>query len=358
MKIKFFQSIFSGQPLIGLDIGSSSIKAFQVRETRGAFEISRFAIKDIVPDSIVDGAIMDSASVVQVINEILKELKIKKSMVSTAIAGHSVIVKRINVTKMTESELKEAITLEAEQYIPFDIDDVNMDFHIIGDSKTAEGQMEIILVAAKKEQVNDYSNLIRETGLIPVIVDLAAFALQNCYEANYEDEPEKTLALVNIGASSININILKNRLSSFVRDIPLGGKQYTEAIQKELQLSFQEAEKLKRTRDSSGKAPAELEGILSGVSEEICQEIKRSFDFFRTQASEAEVDKIYLSGGSSKISGLDKMLSERVGIEVKFLDPFRRIKVDEKKINLQLLKEIAPMSGVGIGLAIRRFTKG
>src|SRR3989304_1244633 len=266
--------LFSEKQVVGLDIGSSLIKAFQIAETRKGFRLLKFAVKDVVPDAIVDGAIMDSASVVQAIKEILKEMKIKKSLVSTAIAGHSVIVKRINVNKMTEDELREAISLEAEQYIPFGIDDVNMDFHIIGDSKAIEGQMEIILAAAKKEQINEYSNLIRETGLMPVIVDLAAFALQNCYEANYEEEDGKTIAIVSIGASSINTNILKNRISSFVRDIPLGGKQYTEAIQKELQLSFSEAEKLKKSSSPQGGVPPGIEGILNGVSEEICQEIK------------------------------------------------------------------------------------
>ena len=345
----------SSKQVLGLDIGSSSIKAFQVTETRKGFELLKFTIKDVLPDSIVDGAIMDSASVVQVINEILKELKVKKLNACTSISGHSVIVKKISVTKMAETELRDAISLEAEQYIPFDIDDVNIDFQIIGDSKTTEGQMEIILVAAKKEQINDYSNLIRETGLLPVIVDLDAFALQNCYEVNYEEEPEKTIALVNIGASSININILKNRISAFVRDIPLGGKQYTEAIQKEMQLSFAEAEKLKKFIAPQRQVPSEVECILNGVSDEICQEIKRSFDFFRTQTQEVGVDKIYLSGGSSKIPGFDKLLAERTGMEVKPLDPFRRIKINEKKFDLKLLKEITHMSCVGMGLAIRKF---
>ena len=330
----------SSKQVLGLDIGSSSIKAFQVTETRKGFELLKFTIKDVLPDSIVDGAIMDSASVVQVINEILKELKVKKLNACTSISGHSVIVKKISVTKMAETELRDAISLEAEQYIPFDIDDVNI---------------EIILVAAKEEQINDYSNLIRETGLLPVIVDLDAFALQNCYEVNYEEEPEKTIALVNIGASSININILKNRISAFVRDIPLGGKQYTEAIQKEMQLSFAEAEKLKKFIAPQRQVPSEVECILNGVSDEICQEIKRSFDFFRTQTQEVEVDKIYLSGGSSKIPGFDKLLAERTGMEVKPLDPFRRIKINEKKFDLKLLKEITHMSCVGMGLAIRKF---
>ena len=347
--------IFHSKQILGLDIGSSLIKAFQVNETRKGFELVNFSIKDVLHDSIVDGAIMDSTSVVQPIYEVLKELKIKNCNVCTSISGHSVIVKKINVTKMAANELKDALSIEAEQYIPFDIDDVNMDFHIIGDSKVDPNQMEIILVAAKKEQINDYSNLIREAGMIPVIVDLAAFALQNCYEINYEEEIDKTIALVNIGASSININILKNMISVFIRDIPLGGKQYTEAIQKELQLSFAEAEKLKKNIGSDKKVPEGIEGILISVSEEICQEIKRSFDFFKSQTSERDVNKIYLSGGSSKVLWFDKLLSERTGLEVKPLDPFRRIKIDNKNVNLELLKEIAPMSGVGIGLAIRRF---
>ena len=346
--------LFPGKQVVGLDIGSSSIKAFLVAETKKGFQLLKFAVKDVVPDSIVDGAIMDSASVVQAIKEILKEMKIKNFLVSTAIAGHSVIVKRVNVSKRTEAELREAISLEAEQYIPFDIDDVNMDFHIIGDSKASEGQMEIILVAAKKEQINEYSNLIRETGLMPVIVDLAVFALQNCYEVNYEEDG-KTIALINIGASLININILKNSISSFVRDIPIGGKQYTEAMQKELQLSFSEAEKLKKSCSVKEEISPEIEGILNSVNEEICQEIKRSFDFFKTQTAEADVDKIYLCGGSSKVFGLDKVLSSRTGIEVGMLDPFRRVKIDEKSNNFRLLKEIAPMSIIGVGLAVRKF---
>src|SRR5436190_4533775 len=233
--------------VVGLDIGSSAVKAVELKPAGKGFKVTAFAIEPVPPDSIVDGAIIDGTAVADAIRRLFENKAFKVKEVVASLSGNAVIVKKINLPVMTEAELAESIYWEAEQYIPFDIQDVNLDYQILdpGTGPGAGGTMDVLLVAAKKEKIADYTGVISQAGRVPVIVDVDAFALQNAYEVNYGLDPEAVVVLLNAGASAININILTGDQSLFTRDVSIGGNAYTEAVQKELNLPFDSAEQMK-----------------------------------------------------------------------------------------------------------------
>ncbi len=235
--------------LVGLDIGSSAVKAVELRPAGKGYRVAAFAVEPVPPDSIVDGAIIDAGAVADAIRRIFEGNKAFKAKdVCASLSGNAVIVKKITLPVMTASELDDSISWEAEQYIPFDIQDVNLDYQILdpGTGPDSRGSMDVLLVAAKKEKIGDYTGVIAQAGLTPVVVDVDAFALQNAYEANYGLDAREVVVLMNAGASAININILQGDQSVFTRDISLGGNAYTEAVQRELGLPFEAAEQLKK----------------------------------------------------------------------------------------------------------------
>lgn len=348
--------LFSRQKeIVGLDIGSSLIKAVQLKEGPKGFHLEKFGVSPLMPEIIVDGTIIDASRVVQTIKSLFKEQKITQKNVAISVSGHaSVIIKRITIPEMTEEELSESIRWEAEQYVPFSIDEVELDFQILSPGKTGSGQMEVLLVAVKKDKINDYVTVTTEAGLTPVIVDVDAFAIENMYELNYEPERGKNIALVNIGASTMNMNIIKDGISLFTRDSSMGGNQFTEAIQKELGLGFEDAEKAKKGEEIPGVSHTEVESIIEGISGDIASEISRSFDFFKTTAVGEDVDKVILSGGCAKLKGLSAVISEKLGTIVEVANPFKNIQIDPKKFDLAYLQDISPIAGVVLGLAIRK----
>src|SRR3954454_10960726 len=250
--------------VVGLDIGSSAVKAVELKAAGKGFKVVAFAIEPVPPDSIVDGAIIDGAAVADAIRRIFENKAFKTKEVAASLSGNAVIVKKINLPVMTEAELAESIYWEAEQYIPFDIQDVNLDYQILatGTSEESAGTMDVLLVAAKKEKIADYTGVISQAGRSPVIVDVDAFALQNAYETNYGLEPEAVVVLLNAGASAININILTGDQSLFTRDISIGGNAYTEAVQKELNLPFESAELAKKGEPVEGVNYDEVRPVL------------------------------------------------------------------------------------------------
>jgi type IV pilus assembly protein PilM len=277
--------------------------------------------------------------------------------VAASVSGHSVIVKRVNLPQMTREELEDQIQWEAEQYIPFDVNEVNLDFQIL-DSNEEKGQMDVLLVAAKKDLIDDYVQVISEAGLNPVAIDVAGFAIQNAYEANYAQEPEAVVALVNIGAQVVNINVLRNGIPAFTRDIMTGGAQYTEEIQKALSVSFDEAERIKKgSLDDGDQAqdviPQEVEQAMRNVSDTVIGEISRSLDFFGATSTDARISKVLLSGGGSKIAGFAAAFKERTGFETSAMNPLARM-LPSKGFEAEYLEAMAPLLAVGIGLATRR----
>ncbi|HYP29248.1 MAG TPA: type IV pilus assembly protein PilM [Blastocatellia bacterium] len=340
--------------IVGLDIGSSALKAVEMKQVRGGFELVHIAHQNLQSDTIVDGHIIDLNHVSDCINRIWSEQNIKTNQIATSLSGHAVIVKKITLPAMPEEELDEQIHWEAEQYIPFDINDVNLYHEVIGYDHTGQN-MEVLLVACKRDKIAQFTQVISQAGKQPVIVDVDAFALQNAYEANYHPTPSQTVALLDIGASVMTINIVRGVTSIFTRDISAGGNQYTDLLQKELDLTFEQAEAVKRGGEFNMSVPVEqAEPALHSVSEMLGQEIHRTLDFFRSTAVESPaIDRMLIAGGSSKVAHLTDYLSDKFQMPVERFDSFRSIKLDHKRFDEEYMRELSPNMAVAVGLAIR-----
>lgn len=350
--------------MVGVDIGSNSVKLIQLKPAKKGYELLKLGIAPLPHEVIVENAIMNASVASDVIRSLLASQKISRAKDAvSSVSGHSVIIKKILLPIMEAKELKESITFDAEQYIPFDINDVNLDFRILRNSPDEEGQMEVLLVAAKTEMLDDLCTVLTEAGLHPMMVDVDAFAVQNMFEYNYSVEEGKTFALINIGASLTNINIVSDGLSNFVRDINVGGNLYTEEIQKRLNITFEEAEELKlggtlqveegeTTQAEEGSQ--EVSGILNLISENLAIEIQRSLDFYVTTGSGNDIARIYLTGGTTKIPGLAAMLANKIGIETEIMNPLKNIAFNEKLFERPYLESVAPLLGVVVGLGLRQ----
>ncbi|HLG21901.1 MAG TPA: type IV pilus assembly protein PilM [Candidatus Manganitrophaceae bacterium] len=342
--------------LIGLDIGSGAIKLVQLKQSGKGYHLQKFGVKPLDPELIVDGTVMDAGRVVSAIKDLLAEQAVKVKDVALSVSGHSVIVKKINLPVMAEDELEESIKWEAEQYIPFDINDVNIDFHILRtpEHQEAKDQMEVLLVAVKKDKLTEYTTLVTEAGLNPVVVDVDAFTLENMFGVNYDVREGEIVALVNIGASVMNINILKSGTFAFTRDISIGGNRYNETIQREFNVNYEQAEKAKRKEAVEGIDPEALSNIINNLNMEISSEVIRSFDYFKTTSTNENIDRILISGGASKIPNLLSSLSDKSGAPVEIANPFSKVEISKKLFDPQYIQEMAPLAAVGVGLAIRR----
>jgi type IV pilus assembly protein PilM len=351
-----FGMIGKTKSVVGLDIGSSAVKAVELKPSGKGYRVAAYGTEPIPADAIVDGAIIDAGAVADAIRQVFdrnKGFKVKE--VCASLSGNAVIVKKITLPVMTESELGESIYWEAEQYIPFDIQDVNLDYQILdpGTGPDSRGSMEVLLVAAKKEKIGDYTGVIAQAGRTPVIVDVDAFALQNAFDVNYGYDPSQVVVLLNAGASAININILQGEQSMFTRDISIGGNAYTEAVQKELDLPHEAAERLKKGIPVDGASFEEAQPVLRAVTENVLLEVQKTFDFFKATASSDRIDRIVLSGGASRVDGFRDMLHERFNAPVEEFDPFRAIAWDAKKLGRDA-GEHASTAAVAVGLALRK----
>jgi type IV pilus assembly protein PilM len=342
--------------IVGLDIGSSAVKAVELKPMGRAFRVVAFGSEPVPADSIVDGTIVNADAVADAIRRLFAVNKAFTSKeVCASLSGNAVIVKKVTLPVMTETELAESIYWEAEQYIPFDIQDVNLDYQVLdpGTGPESRGSMDVLLVAAKKEKIGDYTSVIAQAGRTPVIVDVDAFALQNAYEANYGLEADRVVVLLNAGASAININILQGDQSVFTRDISMGGNAYTEAVQRELDVPLDAAEQLKKGIPVDGATFEEAQPVLRAVTENVLLEIQKTFDFFKATASSSKMDRIMLSGGASQVDGFRDMLQERFNTPVEDFDPFRSVTWDTKKLAGDPA-DIAATAAVAVGLALRK----
>lgn len=340
--------------LVGLDIGSSSVKAVELTGKPGNLQLANLGFETLQPDSVVDGQIMELNDVSGVVAHIFSAHQIKTERVAAGVSGSSVIVKNIVVPQMSQEELEESIDWHAEEHIPFDISDVSMDYQIVG---SGPDSLNVLMAACKREFVANLKQVIQLAGKLPAIIDVDAFALQNCYEVNYEPTPEQTVALLNIGASTMNINILRGNRSVFTRDVSVGGNQYTGLLQKELGMTYEQAEAVKRGGEmpaDSGEMP-DIGQVLESVSDILGLEIQKTFDFYRATAEDSEpsVQKILISGGGSKLKGLPEYLAERFELPVERFDPFRRIKVDARRFDPDYMRDVVPEMAVAVGLALR-----
>jgi type IV pilus assembly protein PilM len=338
--------------VIGIDIGSSSVKLVQLKDLKGSYQLLNAGIVPLPPEAIVDNTLMDSSAIVNAVKGLVTSLGVKATDVACSISGNSVIIRKITLPFMPVEELEDQITWEAEQYIPFDINDVNMDFQILSPDSVDPSKMIVLLVASKKDIINDYVTVFNEAGMVLSVVDVDSFAVQNAFEMNHDVGVEDVFALINIGASIMNINVVKDGTSLFTRDVQMGGNLYTEEIQKQLGVSGFEAESMKILAVEAKNH--ELLEVLIKVNETITQEIRRSLDFYNSTASDDRITKIFMSGGSSKGYKFVESVSEKVDLPVEMINPFAKLKFNEKDFDPEYLQEIGPLMTVTVGLAIRR----
>ena len=339
--------------IVGIDIGSSSVKLVQLKEQKEGYLLQNVGMLPLPLEAIVDNTLMDSSSIAETIKKLIKGLSIRVKDAACSVSGNSVIIRKISLPAMPSEELEDQIHWEAEQYIPFDVNDVNIDFQILAPDKQDPSKMDVLLVASKKEIINDYLAVFNEAGLNLSVVDVDSFAVQNAFIMNYDVDPEKVFALINIGASMMNLNIVKNDISLFTRDVQMGGNLYTEEIQKQYGVSIEEAERIKITGDTSD--PAKFNDIISRVNETLAMEMRRSLDFYNTTAGEGKINEVFISGGGAKTPMLIEAVRQRLGLPVEVINPFSKIKFNEKEFDANYLSEIGPLVSVAVGLATRRF---
>jgi type IV pilus assembly protein PilM len=351
--------LFGSKSILGLDIGSSAIKMVDLEPNGARMTLRHYGYEALPPEAIVQGSLMNSPAISNAIRNTCASLRAKGRGVATSVSGHSVIVKKISMPFMSEEELEQQIRWEAEQYIPFDINEVNVDYQILQEGGV-EGQMEVLLVAAKKDLMDDYANVVSDAGLGLSILDVDAFALSNAYEFNYNPDPDSTVALVDVGASVVTISIMNGGIPVFTRDLSAGGNHYTEEIQKTLNITFEEAETLKRGgrgEMSKDVVPQEIEDAIRAVSETLVGEIQRSLDFYRATHASRTLEKVLLSGGCASVPGFDKLFQERIELPVEILDLLRQVDMPPDLDRPEDFRELAPAFAVAMGLGLRRVSE-
>jgi type IV pilus assembly protein PilM len=347
-----------GRNLVGVDIGSSSIKVCQLKESRRGYGLVKLGYTPLAPQTIVDGQVMDSSAVVEALARLFHDAKIRQKEVALSVSGQSVIIRKITVPIMTRAELDEQIHWEAEQHIPFDIKDVQVDYQVLRRRPEAS-QMDLLLVAAKRDQINDYAQLARDAKLKPLVCDIDAFTVQNLFEHTRGLPPDKTIALINVGASLSSLNIIANGVSAFTREIANGGNVITEEVQKQLNIPFEQAEAYKcggtgAGQDRPGMVPQQVVQIVEAVTDGIAAEIQRSLDFFMATSGEAEISNIYVAGGTANLPALAQAIERRARVSVEAWAPTEGLSVDAREVNPDLLQQRAAQLPVALGLALRK----
>ncbi len=344
-----------GKPLVGVDIGATSIKVCQLRESRKGYGLLRMGFHPLEPQTIVDRHVMNSQAVIDALVRTFQGSKIKQKEVALSVSGQSVISRKITVPIMTTAELDEQIQWEAENHIPFDIKDVNVDYEILRRRPEA-GQMDLLLVAAKRDEINDYVQIAKQAKLKPIVVDIDAFTIQNLFEYNRGLPPDQTFAIINVGATQASINIISRGVSAFTRDIANGGNYLTEQIIKQVGVPYEQAEDLKvqasAAHAASGLPPKVFE-VVEQVCDTIAGEIQRSLDFFLATSGEERISRVYLTGGTANLHQLSTAIERRSRVAVEVVQPLERISVD-KEVDRAMLEQRAAQLAVALGLAMRK----
>ncbi|MEE9912176.1 MAG: pilus assembly protein PilM [Deltaproteobacteria bacterium] len=351
------KELFTGsKKLVGLDIGSSSLKLAEIVSTSNGHILNRFRQISVPPGIIVDGVLENASALSSIVKELFHNSGCKGKGIVTSLSGSSVIIKKVTLARMEEADLRDLIRDEAGKYLPFDnMDDVNYDFQILGDNEYNPNQMDVIIVAAKKTDVSSYLDAITTAGFTVTIIDVDSFALETMYEANYEFEENEIIVIVNIGANLTNINVIKGGMSIFTRDFTVAGNAITEALQERYQVSREEAERMKLEGIPGGEQDnLDLKNAILDCAEPICSEIERSVDYFRSTFGGDYIKHVYLSGGSSRIAGLNSHLSQRLNIETELINPLLKIGYNKKNIDAGKLDSIKTIGGVAIGLGLRK----
>ncbi len=341
-----------GSNLVGVDIGSSSIKVCEIKERRSGRHLVRMGYHPLPPQTIVDGHIMNRGAILEGLERLFHKSRRRK--VAIWASGHSVIIKKISLPLMSDAELAEHIQWEAEQHIPFDLSEVFVDHQVLL-RRPEQGQMDVLLVAAKREDINDLNELAIEAKLRPVVVDLDAFAVQNLYEAGYGAPPvEETVVLIHSGASLTTVNILAEGTTAFTRTIAHGGAAVTEEIQRALGIGYEEAEAYKLGGDGRGLVPKEVPEIVEAAVEQLAGEVQRSLDFFLATSSGRDITRVYVSGGNAQTQAFVDAIARRAGGLVERFDSLRAAPPDTRKVDHQQVTSRAPQLAVAMGLALRK----
>ena len=375
-------------PLVAIDIGSSSIKLVQLTEIKkGKHDLTHFGIMPLAEECIVEGVIKKPKLVAEALKNLIKAEKIQSHYVVSAVAGESVFIKKIKVPIMSEEELSKQITHNTQHYIPFDIDDVVLDFEILGiiradeeegfknleqikflcdsqdnyeqvenseDSNKMRDSMEVLLVAVKKKIINEKRNILQEAGLKPVIIDLDVFALMNAARLTKDFSSMGNVALVDLGDSFTHISIIQDGAMSYTRDIPIGGGYLTNVLMSKLKVPFEQILAIKRGKFSSDIKEEEVIETIVQAHKKVLEEIKKYFEYFIT-LSNHQIERVFLCGGGSMIRGLDGFFSDYLKVPVETLDPMQGVRVNPKHFNQSLIDEMSSLYGVALGLATRRF---
>jgi type IV pilus assembly protein PilM len=341
-----------GKNLVGVDIGASSIKVVQLKEQRKRLTVARYGYAPLPPQTIVDGHVMNAGVITEALLKIFSDQKISQRDVAIGIYGQSVIVRKITVPMMTPAELDEQISWEAEQHIPFDIKVMSIDYEVLKRRPEA-GQMDLLLVAAKKDEINDYASILREAKLRPIIVDINAFTIQNIFEQQYGLPEDGTVALLNVGAAVSSLNVVSKGVSAFTREITNAGQAITEEIRKQCNVSYEQAEAYKCGGGPTEIIPQEVHQIITQACDTLAGEIQRSLDFYLATSGESEIGQIYVSGGSAYLAPLAKSIEKRARVPVKLLDPLVNLQLDPKAVNEPELRARAAQLVVALGLSLR-----
>jgi type IV pilus assembly protein PilM len=341
-----------GKNLVGVDIGASAIKVVQLKEAKKRLSVIRYGYAPLPPQTIVDGHVMNAGIITEALLKIFTDQKISQKDVAIGVYGQSVIVRKITVPMMTPAELDEQISWEAEQHIPFDIKVMSIDYEVLRRRPDA-GQMDLLLVAAKKDEINDYASIVREAKLRPMIVDINAFTIQNIFEQQYGLPPEGTVALLNVGAAVSSLNIVSRGVSAFTREITNAGQAITEEIRKQCNVSYEQAEAYKCGGGPTQIIPQEVHQIITQACDTLAGEIQRSLDFYLATSGETEISQIYVSGGSAYLAPLAKSIEKRARVPVQLFDPLANLTVDAKNVNEADLRLKAAQFVVALGLSLR-----
>ncbi|MDD2465753.1 MAG: type IV pilus assembly protein PilM [Desulfobulbus sp.] len=338
--------------IIGVDIGSHAVKICQLQKSGVNYKLIAIGSANIPPGSVEDGVLQEPDEVAKAISGLLKNLKIKNNKIGISISGYSVIVKKINLEKMEDSALDEYIKSEAEQYIPFDIDDVYLDYQKLPSKDDSRDRVEIMLVAAKKEVVNDYLNMLSELKLKTVLVDVDGFALENIWET--VSGGRENVALVDIGASKMNINIISEGISVLARDIVVGSEQLTEQLANALQVEYTVAERVKIGAESFSGKTEDVTRIFNQTCTQWVLEIKKAIDLYFANNPDKPLQSLVLSGGGAKVNGLAEYIHQETGLNVHSFNPFEQMTFDQNKFDPSYIKLIGPEMAIAAGLAIRQ----
>ena len=350
MKNPFAGLLRKTPEILGLDIGSSCVKAVQLKPAGRTYRLTALGVAPLAPDVIVDGTIRNPAAVVGAIRRAIPKGEAKGKSAAVSICGRELIIKKVQIPHVEPDELAGAVELEAEHHIPFAIDEVFLDYHKVGER---DGMMDLILVAVKKTKVNEYASAVEEAGLIPAIVDVDSFALGNQFEMNFPDDSRDAVALIDIGASIMKTNVVRGGSTIFARDIPFGGNNYTQAISQQLRIPFEQAEAAKLGRDV-GVTWESIVPALEAVSRELTLEVQRTFDYFASTAESERIGRIVLSGGCARLAGIEDFLASSWGVPVEVAQPFHGVDASAGQFPEADLRDNGPLFAVAMGLGLRQ----